>query len=252
MKSYAPYIDRLAIVTSTNCDFSQFSNLHTLILCNENSEHLTQIQPKTIPNLVSLSFVLGSKFTPPSQLLDDVFSNKFSSLRHVNLVCVNKWNIYAWKTSASLQFVSIFSESPMISLVILVSCPNLHHLQLHVLRNNPSIIIFLLPSNHPIQRFTLWTDIVELTSKVVDTLLTYTPNVRHLYLQTVCRMPFIDLTHGFVNGLHHLSRFDCHVKEMVTSATRIGNLTTIHQIHSSFNGIQCIEETDEYRIFATE
>ena len=59
-------------------------------------------------------------------------------------------------------------------------------------------------------------------------------------------MPFIDLANGLLNRLNHLSRFDCHVKEMMTIDARIGNLTTVHQLHPCFNRIQCIEENRRF------
>jgi hypothetical protein len=43
MKSYAPFITRLIVKTSNDCDFKQFPNLETLIVCDGNSKHLQQV-----------------------------------------------------------------------------------------------------------------------------------------------------------------------------------------------------------------
>ena len=74
----------------------------------------------------------------------------------------------------------------MIISAILASCPNLYHLQLHVLDNDSTNVPSSAPLNHPLRQLTLWSDSVELTINYIDTLLTYTPNVQHLYLQTIC------------------------------------------------------------------
>ncbi|CAF3804948.1 unnamed protein product [Rotaria sp. Silwood1] len=251
MKFYAPYVNRLIIRTLINYDFNEFHNLHALILCVENSQHLPQIQPNIMPNLMRLSFFLGSNFTPPKQLICDIFSNRFPSLRHVNLGCIDESTCESWTKSPSLQFLSILSCKPMSFLAILASCPNLYHLQVHISYKNNDIVTLFPPFNHPLQRLTLWSDNTELTFNDIDNFLTNTPNIKYLYLQTIYPMQFIDLVHGLANRLYYLSKFDCYVKEMLTINDRSGNLTNIHQIRSCFNRIQCIEEDDKFRIFAT-
>jgi hypothetical protein len=253
MKSYAPYIVQLIIDTSINCDFSQFPNLRTLILCDGNSKHLKQIQPTMLPNLTHLSFLLGSEFTPSSKLVRDAFSNKFPFLRHVNLGLIDDVvTISSWSTSPSLRFVSIRSSNSLIVSAVLGSCPNLDHLQLHIFNNSHINIPSFSSYNHPLRRFTLWSHSIELTFNNIDILLTYIPNVQHFYLQTVCDMPFVDLVYGLIDRLNRLSRFDCHVKEMMNSSDRVGNLTIVHQFHPCFNRIKCTKEDDNFRIFATE
>jgi hypothetical protein len=252
MKSYAPYVTRLTIDTSIIYDFSRFANLHKLTLCNENAKHLKLIQPYIIPKVTHLSFLLGSRFTTPLQIVHNVFSNKFPSLRHVNLGRINEFSIDSWSISPSLQFVSIRSNKPMIVSAILTVCPNLYHLRLHVLDNDPTNVVSSAPHNHPLQRFTLWSDEIELTFDYINAILTYTPNIQHLYLQTIVRTPFIHLAHGFLSRLNRLSRFDCYVKEIMNYYNRNGNLAGIHQLHCCFNRIRCIEEKAIYRIFATD
>ena len=252
IKSYAPYVLRLIIDTSIHCDLTQFPNLQALIVCDENSKHFAQINPAIVPNLTHLSFLLGSEFISSSSLVDNVFSNKFPSLRHANLGRVNDLNNYAWSTSPSLCFVSIRSNKPLIVSCILASCPNLNHLQLHVFDKIRSGALSSPPPNHPLRRLTLWSDSVELTAADIDIILANTPNIQHLYLQTVFVKPFIDLVCDLVNRLTQLSRFDCYVKEMMTEESRIGDLATVHKIHPIFNRIECIEENADFRIFATK
>ncbi|CAF4843076.1 unnamed protein product [Rotaria sp. Silwood1] len=252
MKLYAPYVNRLIIQTSIFCDFNQFPNLHTLVLCNTDLNHMTQIQSEIIPNLTYLSFLLGTEFNVPHQLVCDVFSNKFSSLRYVNLCRIDESTRHSWSTSSSLQFVSILSCQPISIPAILASCPNLHHLQVHVLHNNDDLVTSFSPSNHSLRRLTLWSDSTELTFNDIDNILTYTPNIEYLYLQTIYSMSFIDLAHSLINRLHYLSQFDCYIKEMLPKDDRIETLTTVRQIHSCFNRIQFIEENDEFRTITTK
>jgi hypothetical protein len=96
------------------------------------------------------------------------------------------------------------------------------------------------PPNHPLRRFTLWSDTVELTSTDIDIILANTPNVEYFNLQTISCMAFVDLAVGFVNQLNRLSRFDCYITENMNKETRIADVTTIHQFHPCF------------RIFATK
>jgi len=135
--------------------------------------------------------------------------------------------------------------------VILTSCPNFDHLQLHVLDKNRNNVISAPPLNHSLRRFTLWSHSVELTFNDIDVFLTYTPNVQYFYLQTERCMSFVDLTNGIVNRPYSLFWFNCYIKEMINKTDRVGNLITIHQLHSSLNRIKCTKENDNFRIFAT-
>ncbi|CAF4165867.1 unnamed protein product [Rotaria sp. Silwood2] len=251
MKSYSSYVNQLIIQTSIHCDFSQFPNLHTLILCDSNKKHLLQIKSEIIPNLTHLSLLLGSKFIPPPQLICDIFSNKFPSLRHVHLGRIDYSTCHSWTTSPSLQCMSIFSCKSMSILAILTSCPNLHHLQVHIFSSDKYIFTSSAPLNHPLRRLIVWSNYTELYFNDIDRFLAYTPNIEYLYLQTVYSTPFIHLARGLINRLHHLSRFDCYIREILTRDDRVGNLTSIHRIHSCFNKIKCIEENEKCRIFST-
>ena len=188
MKSYAPFVTQLTIDTSYYCDFRQFPNLQRLIVCDGNSKHLAQIRPDIIPNLTHLSFLLGSIFTPSSELVDNIFSNRFPFLRHANLGRINNPATWPWSTSPSLRFVSIRSDEPLMISCILASCPNLDHLQLHVFKKIHADASSYQPPNHPLRRLTLWSDTVELTSPDIDIILINTPNVEYLYFQTMCHL----------------------------------------------------------------
>ncbi|CAF1365576.1 unnamed protein product, partial [Rotaria sordida] len=251
MKLYAPYVTRLVIQTSAYCNFNQFSNLRVLVFCVKNLEQLTQIQPNTIPNLTYLSFLFGSQFTLPEQLTWNVFSNEFPFLRHVNLGRIKESIYDSWINSPLLRFVSILSCKPMFIPVILTACPNLDRLQVHVINDN-NTITSSSPVNHPLRRLTLWSDSTELTFDAIDKILTHTSNIEYLYLQTIYSKSLIDLAHGLINRLHHLTRFGCHIREMLGKDERIDNLTSLHQVHSCFNRIQSIVEHEEFRILATK
>ena len=219
MKSYAHFITRLIIDTPKQCDLTQFPDLQTLVLCDSNSENLKQIQPDIIPKLSHLSFLLGSNFTPSSELINNVFSNEFPSLRYVSLSRVKNISMLRWSTSLSLRFVSIRSNQPLIISRILASCPYLDHLQLHVCdKIRPNSAASSPPDNHPLRWFTLWSDSIELTSTEIADLISNTPNIRRLYLQTVYSEPFISLANDLINRLNYLSHFDCHVKQMTSES----------------------------------
>jgi hypothetical protein len=252
MRSYAPHITRLIIDTPTSCDFTQFPNLQSLILCDGNSSHQKQIQPDIVPNLTRLSFLLGSTFGPTAQLVSDVFSNRFPSLRYANLGRVQNLTAFKSPASPSLRFLSIRSDAPLIVSCVLAACPNLDHLQLHIFNKIRTGVLSSPAPRHPLRRFTLWSDSVQLTSTDIDILLANTPNVQHFYLQTVCNIPFIDLANGLVNRLNRLSRFDCHIKEVMTKHSRVGDFSALHRLHPCFNGVECKEEKDDFRIFATK
>ncbi|CAF4213307.1 unnamed protein product [Rotaria sordida] len=215
------------------------------------NQQLTQIQPNTIPNLTYLSFLFGSQFTLPEQLTWNVFSNEFPFLRHVNLGRIKESIYDSWINSPLLRFVSILSCKPMFIPVILTACPNLDRLQVHVINDN-NTITSSSPVNHPLRRLTLWSDSTELTFDAIDKILTHTSNIEYLYLQTIYSKSLIDLAHGLINRLHHLTRFGCHIREMLGKDERIDNLTSLHQVHSCFNRIQSIVEHEEFRILATK
>jgi hypothetical protein len=149
MKLYAPFITRFIVGTSNDCDFRQYPDLQTFIICDRN------------------------KFTSSSELLNDIFSNRFPSLHHSNLGQINNLINCVWSTSPSLRFISVRSNEPLVVLCIFASCSNLDHLQVHVLSK-------------------------------------------------------------------------------MTKETRIGDLTSVHQLHSCFNRIECIKEEDNFRIFTTK
>ncbi|CAF3845542.1 unnamed protein product [Rotaria sp. Silwood1] len=251
MKFYAPYVTHLVIQTSTYCDFNQFPNLRILTLCIENSRQLSQIHPDTIPNLTHLSFLSGSQFTLPEKLTRQIFSNEFPLLGYVNLGRIKESISDSWIMSSHLRFVSILSCRPMFIPVILASCPNLDHLQVHVICDD-NTATSSSQVNHPLRRLTLWSDFNELPFDIIDKILIYTPNVKHLYLQTIYSKSLIDLAQSLINRLHNLSQFDCHIQEMLGKDERIHDLTNLHQVHPCFNRIQSIEKEDTFQIFVTK
>ncbi|CAF1545079.1 unnamed protein product, partial [Rotaria sordida] len=100
--------------------------------------------------------------TLPEELTWDVFSNEFPFLRRVNLGHIKESICNSWTISPLLRFVSILSCKPMFIPIILAACPNLDHLQVHVIYDNKTITSSS-PVNHPLRRLTLWSDSTELT-----------------------------------------------------------------------------------------
>lgn len=253
---YASRIISLIIDTSTRIDFSQFTNLRALTLYKRNNEHLNQIQPSIIPNLTHLAFFLEVNFVMPSEILVKIFTGQFPLLRCVNLCQVNMLTLPPLSTSYSLEMVSLFTDQPVvIASTILTACPNLRHLRLLVLPSSQMI----LPkpkaeSNHLLQRLTLWTDNVYLTTNIIETFFEHTPNLQHLYLQCVCNIPFVQFAAGFVKQLRKLSKFECYINELIGKDKREGDrmATDIHRLHPTFNDILCVHEDETCRIFATK
>jgi hypothetical protein len=245
-------ITHLTIDTFNKFDLEQFCNLHSLIIVNRNLNNIIPIRPEIFPNLVNLSFLLESDFEVPLDLIPNVFSNRFSNLGSVNLGRIDKPLLNSWSISPSLKFVSIRCNNSKIVIDILSSCPNLVDLELHILYN-PIKIRYSSPLFiHPLKRFTLWSDQLELSLDLIDDLLISIPNIKRLYLQTKCRVLFTKLVETVINRLHNLSRFDCFIKELIDKNERIDNLTNILQVNSCFNRIKCIEENDHWRIFSTD
>ncbi|CAF3396505.1 unnamed protein product [Rotaria socialis] len=252
MESYKFQLVHLIIDTSNECDLAQFFNLHSLIIYNRNLNHIKQIRPKTLPNLVNLLFLLKPDFKVPVELIDDIFSNRFPYIRYVNLGHIDKPFIKSWSITYSLEILFIRCDQLMIIENILEASPNLKYFQIHILNNFNNIHICSSSFKHQLKRFTLWSDDIELKLNQIDALLTYIPYVTHLYVQTTCQIPFIELAKNIIYRLHLLSQFDCFIKEILTKNERIYDLDDIHKISSLFHTIECVVENDKFRTFATE
>ena len=252
MQSYSPHITRLIIDTSTRCDLRQFSNLQSLILCNGNDKHLQQLQPENVHNLRGLSFLLGSKFIPSTELVTNIFSNAFPSLDHVNLGQMQDLTVFTPSVSPSLRFVSIRCAEPLIVSCVLASCPNLDHLQLHIFKETKENTFSSPPFDHPLRRLTIWSDSIQLNSTDIDILLTNTPNVQRFYFQTIISMPFIDIANVLVYRLYYLSRFDCHIKELIKKDSRTDDLIPLHRLHWSFHRIEYKEKDEDFSLLITK
>lgn len=252
MLPYLSYVTQLIIDTSNSCNLRQFSNLQSLILCNSNDKHLQQLQPMNVPYLRRLSFLLGSKFVPSAKLITQIFSNGFPSLDHVNLGRVEDFTIFTPFVSPSLRFVSIRCAEPLIVSCVLASCPDLHHLQLHIFTEIKENAFSSPPFNHPLRRLTLWGDSIPLNSKNIDVLLSNTPNVQYFYFQAIISIPFLDIANIFIRRLNHLFRFDCHVKEMLRKSCRTDDLVDLHRLHWSFHRIEYKEKDEDFSLLITK
>lgn len=252
LKIYAPYVNRLIVQNKFNRYLDEFSSLRQLVLCVDDHTLILQIKPYLIPHLTHLCFLLGSQFKPPSSLIKDIFSDKFPSLQHVDSCPIYDSNIISGTTSSSLKFLSIHTNSLKVVQSILVSCSNLDHFQVHLLKTSGKVSTERLAKSHQLRRLTLWTDDDELDLHDIDEILSLTPKVEHLYLQTVCSMSVINLLKSPVKLLLHLFQFDCHIQENSIEGDITSRLNDIHKIHSCFKRIKCTEETSEFRAFATD
>ncbi|UJR34338.1 hypothetical protein I4U23_021741 [Adineta vaga] len=195
----------LILNTLYEFDLKQFSNIHSLIIRNRN--YIEQIHSSNFPYLINLTLILKSNYKPPIKLINEIFSNQFLSLRYLILGRIEKSSLNSWSICSSLQYLSIRSHNLMILPDILSICPNLIHIQLHILNNSHYFPLSLSTSSHLLQRFTLWSNLQPLSIDIIDSLLSYIPNIQRLYLQTICPMPFVVLAEHLIKRLNYLLYF---------------------------------------------
>ena len=252
IKLYGYNISHLIIDGSIKCDLTQFNNLESLIFSNRNAINQIEILPELVPKLVTLSFLLKSDFKAPVKLINQIFSNNFLSLRNVNLGYIDKYLTKSWLKCPNLKKVSIRCDQSMIIRDILKSCPNLYHLEIHLLYNYDNPINCSSLTNHPLKRFTLWSEELELSIDLIDILISYMINIEYLYLQTKIVKPFIELINNLINRLKNLKHFHCFIKELIKRDDTNDYLNNIRKISSCFNKIKSITQNQHFIIFATE
>jgi hypothetical protein len=252
MKYYRYSIEHLTIDSSKPCDLTLFVNLRSLIIRHRNLNVIKEILPERNCNLIYLSFLLKSDFQATNELVDKIFSNKFLSLRYVNLGWIEKCLFKTWSICPSLERVSIRCDKFLILEQILKSCPNLRSLEVHILNYFKICNISSPFISSSLQRFTLWSEEFELKCDIIESIVSLMPNIKYLYLQTKCRTSFIRLIENLIQRLNNLNNFDCFIKELLNKNERIGNVNDIHQVNLCFKRIQCIKETEYFRIFSTD
>lgn len=248
IKLFARQIYRLKILTSQSIDLSQFSNLHTLELSQANDIQLEQIRSDLMPNLVYLSITTPFHISLPLILIEEIFSNAFPFLYQVNL---SRIDYLPLSLSSSLHSLRITCIDTNIIPRILLICPNLFSFYVTFFGQNHHI---LPPSsstyNHLLEKFTLDDPYHKLTFETIDILFLYIPNVKYLSLVFQCQRPFIDLIESILNRFEYLNQFNCEIFESPNNQTV--ELESIQQMHPCFQCLQCIEKTNDYRLFFTE
>lgn len=252
MALYGTYITRLVIDTPKKCELHFFPNLEKLTIRDVDSHQLNQINPEILPNLTHLTLLLGSEFLTPSQLVNNVFSNKFPSIEYVNLGRIDAYESHLWTIVPSVHFVSIRSTSVNLMEDILMTCPNLDHLQLHVLKTSETYSTSVYPITYSLRQLTLWSDTLPLSLDDINASLSLLPDLQHLYLQTVYKESLIVLANNLIQRHKYLSRFDCHIREEIVIDDSDSILSSIRQLHPCFTRIKCIEGDYKHQIFATD
>ncbi|CAF3664577.1 unnamed protein product [Rotaria sp. Silwood1] len=247
---FASQIKRLIVDTCLNIDFTQFPYLYSLILFDLTENQFRQIQSEFMPHLVYISISSNNKSYFLSQLIQRIFSQTLSSLRHVNLGCV-RYPVFHSFQSYILQSITVNCTSSIIVPYILLASPNLSSLRVHFEENNLNIF-YKNPTVpiHPLKYFILSDPYGLLCFKDIDTFLTYMPNLKRIKLNFNCDVSFIQLAKTLATRLTYLNRFDCHIDN--TSADDITSIDEIQQIHPCFVWIRCITGNYGYRMYKTD
>ncbi|CAF2738153.1 unnamed protein product [Rotaria sp. Silwood2] len=246
----ASQIKRLIVDTSLNVDFTQFPCLHSLILLDLTENQLRQILSELMPHLVYISISPDNKSYFLSQLIQRIFSQTLSSLRHVNLGCV-RYPVFHSFQSYILQSITVNCTSSIMVPYILLASPNLSNLRVHFEENNRNIF-YKNPTVpvHPLKYFILSDPYGLLCFKHVDTFLTYMPNLKRIKLNFNCDVSFIQLAKTLATRVTCLNRFDCHIDN--TSVEGVTTIDEIQQIHPCFVRIKCITGNYGYRVYKTD
>ena len=245
---FASRIVRLEINTWHEIDLNRFGNLKWLKLSRTTRNQVMKIRPEIFPKLVYLSLSLAFDFWSSTQLAQEVFSNGFPSLRHVDLGRIDIPYTHTWALSPRLRSVSVCSSDPIIVPLILAACPRLHRLQVQIFGDCHRIDLPSLRLNHPLQRFTFMDFYGIITLNDLNLILTYVPNVNYLHL-TLFEISFTNLTHMLISRLNRLERFDCYINEPPDPHE---DLSTIRTLHPFFHRLQRFEKSHGIQHFTNQ
>lgn len=246
----ASSIGLLQVNTWQEIDLNGFENLYALILSQPSPRQLKQIHAEIMPKLRYLSLFSNVHFTAPKQLIDDAFSNGFSSLRWARLGHIDSTHFRSTQ-SQSLRSVHISCSETMMIPFILSSCPKLDYLHVDIWRDDEKITrTSPILTNHPLRQLILRDSSVSISSNDILHILPSIPNLRKFELKFHCNVSIISLLEHFCQSLNNLNRFDCDITENGTQSS--SDLITIHQIHSSFTRIRCRTQTKHFRVFSTD
>ena len=248
---FADQIHRLIVNMEQDVDFSRFPSLQTLILRQTTGNQLRQIRSELMPRLVYFSTSSIVELSLMPQLVQRLFSNGIPSIQYVELGHVHTPSLRTWFQSPALYSVSIHSTNPTIVPHILTSSPNLVYLRVDFLigtipifHDSPSI------DNHPLKQFILSDPCHKLSFNHVYILLAFISNVRKVYLNFLCKVPFIRFLQTLLNRLRYLKQFHCNIDDI--SNEKVIDIEVIRRIHPCFHRIQCSINDLNFRTFTTE
>jgi hypothetical protein len=248
---FARQIVRLKIKTSQAIDLSRFTNLHFLELCRASDIQMEQIRSDIMPKLVSLSISTAFHISLPLELIEEIFSNGFRFLHNAHLCRLDTFQNSPRFQSLSLHSLHITCIDSNVIPQILLACPNLSSFYITFFGQNDHILPPSSPSyDHLLEKFSLNDPYNKLSFETIHILFLYIPNVKYLFLQFLCRVPFIQLIESILNQLQQLNQFECDILEYAN--TPIMDIEDIQQMNECFLYLQCVQKENGYRWFLTE
>jgi hypothetical protein len=248
---FAQQIIRLVIVTLDQIDFIRFSNLRTLIINWGNEYHLKEIRSEILPNLIYLSLPISFDYQLKHQLTSEIFSNRFTSLRYVDLGKISMPIVISnWSQSPSIRSIRIISLNINIIPLILHSCSQLIHFEVRICgENNFDLLSLPIIFNHPLKQFSFIQPQISKFVFNLNNIFYLIPNLKRINLQ-LCTRSFSDLIEFLSNNFINLNHFDCHIIEYPNKDVNIdiNHLRTIHRCYSS---IQCTYREDCFCLYTT-
>jgi len=244
---FASQIVRLKINTSQAIDFNQFSNLHSLELCQASDIQIEQIRSDIMPNLINLIISTPFHISFPFKLIQELFSNNFRFLYHAKLSRINTFQTPLKFQSLSLHSLQITCNDLNVISQILLACPNLFSFHVTFFGENHHILPLSSYYDHPLEEFFLHAPYHKLSFDTIQILFLSIPNVKYLLLDCLCREPFIHLIESILNRLKQLNRFECEILESTNH--NMVDIEIIQQMNECFEDLQCIEKDNGYRLY---
>lgn len=250
LAAIAPHIGLLQVNTWDDIDLQGFCNLYSLILTRPSPMQLRQIRADTMSNLSYLSLYTNVNFTLPKELILDVFSSRFLSLRWARLGHIDS-NVFNGFQSTSLCYLHISCYDASTIQFVLMSCPSLKKLHVDFLqqgdtnKHEPVMI-----KTHPLQHLILRDYCCLLSHNDIRKLVTSIPTVTKIELKFECNTSFLSLIQYLGNYLRDLRQFQCCVTEFPIDSTT--SLETMQYFHSCFSSIKCRTHESKFRVFQTQ
>ena len=250
LELFAPQISRLKITTSEAVDLSRLCNLRSLHIPRATAWHIEHIRPDLLPHLTDLSLSTSIYISLPWELLSDIFSSGFRSLRDVRLGRIDLLPSSFQCQSVSLRRVHLTCIDPNLVHQILFFCPNLHYFHGTFIGQDHHTVSPPPAYDHPLREFTLHDSYQKLSFETIETLLLYIPSVVYLSLQFACKVPFIRLVKAMVDRLKDLDHFECDILEAPNN--QMVSVESLQEMKPCFQLLECFEKDYGYRVFFSE